>query len=568
MQLKTDFDSKPPQPIVRAEGVDVKILCNHWPEFVIQNNVLYRICDDKGRYLRLVAPVAIRKDILHALHNSPVAGHQGVTRTTQLIGRRFYWPRMRHDISEWIRCCETCEKTKHGPGRGKSKLQQELSGAVFERVAFDIVGPLPKTAHGNEYILVACDYFSKWSDAWAIPDQTAETCARVLLERWIAYFGCPHIWHSDQGPNFTSKVFTHLCDMLNIRKSRTTPYHPQSDGLVERFNQTLQNLLRSCVNNYRDNWDDMLCFCLMAYRATEHASTGRTPNQLVFGYETTMPVDLMYNLPYSPRPWMGLSGHACYCSYVEELRSNIQDSFTFVRENLRSAAKRQARYYNMGLKPRRFQRGQWVWRCYVPEAARKLGNRGTGPYVVVKVYPNNTADIQAAPNAPLLNIHTDDLKPCHSRRNRTHWLEPDPDNESGSTPEFTRVGPRTVVPTKPQKDFTNPISSSPVASSAPCAPDLNYQVSVNDPSSQTNSDNSALSQPNSPAKSPQHTPPRRGRPRKGQKGVKPQQNRDSNLTVTNQVSVGVDSPSNPTHSTPVIRTRAGRVIKRRKFFDE
>ena len=125
-----------------------------------------------------------------------------------------------------------------------------VSGNPMDRIAIDFVGPLPKTEKGNEVILVV-DYFTKWVECYALPDQQAETTADVLVTQFFCRFGTPTILHSDQGANFESKLFQEMCRLFEIRKTRTTPYHARSDGLVERFNRTLQQMLKSFVNERR-----------------------------------------------------------------------------------------------------------------------------------------------------------------------------------------------------------------------------------------------------------------------------------------------------------------------------
>ena len=113
----------------------------------------------------------------------------------------------------------------------------------MERVAMDILGPLPETDAGNKYILVVGDYFTKWKEAYPMRDMEATTVARLLVNEFFCRFGLPDTLHTDQGRNFESSLIKEICSLLGIHKTRTTPYHPQSDGLVERFNRTLLNML-------------------------------------------------------------------------------------------------------------------------------------------------------------------------------------------------------------------------------------------------------------------------------------------------------------------------------------
>ena len=124
----------------------------------------------------------------------------------------------------------------------------------------DILGPLPETAIKNRYILVVGDYFSRWTEAFPLPNQEANTIAKVVVEQWVCRFGTPRSIHSDQGRNFESKLFQELCTLLNIHKTRTSPYHPKSDGLIECFNRTLLSMLSLFVEDNQTNWDTLLVY--------------------------------------------------------------------------------------------------------------------------------------------------------------------------------------------------------------------------------------------------------------------------------------------------------------------
>ena len=158
------------------------------------------------------------------------------------------------------------------------------------------MGPLP-LSDGNKHILVIGDHFTKWYEAIPLPDQTAVTTANALVDHWISCFGCPHSLHSDQGRNFESKLFELLMQLLEMDKTRTTAFHPQSNAVIERMNKTLQNMLAKCVNEEQNNWSQQLPYVMMAYRSSVHESTAYTPQFLVFGQELSLPLDCMYPNP-------------------------------------------------------------------------------------------------------------------------------------------------------------------------------------------------------------------------------------------------------------------------------
>ena len=153
----------------------------------------------------------------------------------------------------------------------------------MERLHLDILGPFTPSDKGNMYILVMIDQFSKWVELAALPDQKAESVAREFILHFIVTFGCPFEVHTDQGKNFISKLFESLCKSLQVAKTRTTPYHPASNGQVERVNRTLLQMIRCYIEGKTEQWDRDLPLLAMAIRATVNSSTGFTPNMLMLG---------------------------------------------------------------------------------------------------------------------------------------------------------------------------------------------------------------------------------------------------------------------------------------------
>ena len=154
---------------------------------------------------------------------------------------------MRKDISQWCRACLPC--AKRGTGRPTKPLLTPIPvDGPFDRVGVDIL-KMPKTKQSNAYIVVFMDYLTKWPEAFATSDQTSLTIAKLLVERIISRHGVPHQLLSDRGPAFLSKLFLGMCSVLGVKKVNTTAYHPQTDGLVERFNRTLVDMLAKRLNS-------------------------------------------------------------------------------------------------------------------------------------------------------------------------------------------------------------------------------------------------------------------------------------------------------------------------------
>ena len=141
-------------------------------------------------------------------------------------------------------------------------------------------------------MLVMVDCFSRWTEACPLSDKTALSVADVFFQYVVCRFRMPSVIHSDQGREFENKVMQELCLLCDAHKTRTTPYHPESDGLVERFNRTLLMMLAMFAGETKEDWDDLLPAVMMAYRSSAHESTGISPYRLMFGEECTLPMDI------------------------------------------------------------------------------------------------------------------------------------------------------------------------------------------------------------------------------------------------------------------------------------
>ena len=172
-----------------------------WGRLKVIDGVLYRVgqethagCDAP---LQLVVPISMRPMIMRHLHDNKTGGHLGINKTVASVKQRFYWGGYKDDIAGWCARCEVCSRVKNGPCRGRAPLKQEILGSPMERVSIDILGELPQTVNGNKVILVATCHFTKWTEAYALPDQTAQSVADALVSNIFCRFGAPRILHSD-----------------------------------------------------------------------------------------------------------------------------------------------------------------------------------------------------------------------------------------------------------------------------------------------------------------------------------------------------------------------------------
>ena len=244
-------------------GCKIKGYWSNWELLHFKDGVLYRKWVEKvgGRHCELIIlPERLRNGASCKLHDDKVAGHLGQAKTYLRIWERYFWVGFKEDVENWCRRCPVCVQKDKLSTSTRAPMKVYNVGAPMERVALDILGSLPLSEKGNKYILCAGDYFTKWVWAVALPNQEARTIAEALIENVFTPFGLPRIIHTDQGRNFESNLFHELCQYFDIEKTKTTPYRPQSDSFIERFNLTLVSLLRSYTNENQTDWDVQIPF--------------------------------------------------------------------------------------------------------------------------------------------------------------------------------------------------------------------------------------------------------------------------------------------------------------------
>jgi len=431
---RSDEDLKPifkwmerGKPPPREEACTTSPATRHyllfWSNLIVKNGMLFRKYTAKNRdeVLQFVVPRSMRNEILYQVHNAVMSGHLGRKKTKGKLLSKFYWFKAREDVNNWIIQCDVCGANKSPPKIPRAPLGDMRVGAPLDRIATDFVGPLPRTPRGNRYLLVVTDSFSKWVEIFAVPDQTAETTARVILNEVIARYGCPLYLHTDQGRSYESTIFRELCSLMEIKKTRTSPYNPRCNGQTENFNKVLIRMIRAYLKGEQTDWDLNLGCLASAYRSTPQESTGFTPNLLMLGREVRIPAEISFG---SGTTLIGETVSS-YGEHVENMKQKMEKAHDIARENLKASATRHKQIYDVKQSLHLYKSGDLVWHLQLGRregVCPKLQMPYDGPAVIIQTL--NTLDyiIQVDGSGKRKLVHHNKLKP-YSSNFRPKWVQ-------------------------------------------------------------------------------------------------------------------------------------------------
>ena len=364
------------------KGCFAKLNKAHCPpgkgDFVMKEGLIYRVVNEDQ--LQLVIPSKYRSQILEMGHAIAFSGHTGSGATMQRISTHYFWPGICEDVKRYVRSCPICQRKSARTYTVPVTLgEMPITGTAFERVAVDIVGPLPLTKKKNRFILTLVDTCTMWGEAVPLSRIDSRTVADALITIFTR-LGFPQQILTDNGSNFCGKLMKEVYELLRLQHIRTSVYHPQSNGQVERFNGTLIAILKKLVENKPETWDTYIAPALYAYRDVPHGSTGMAPATLLFGRPIAGPLEAL------KRNWTekGIDDTERNASkYVEELKDRLSTSWTVAANALRKARKKQAQYYNRRAKDRELEIGDQVL-LLLPRGNNKLEIEWQGPYPVVE----------------------------------------------------------------------------------------------------------------------------------------------------------------------------------------
>ena len=367
----------------------------------------YKASEKEGgkAFSQLVVPSKYRDTVMRLAHESIMSGHLAVSRTTARIQSEFYWPGINSDIRRFVQSCDVCQRTISKGKVSKVPLDKmPLIDEPFRRVAVDIIGPLhPSTDKGNRFILTLMDYATRYPEAIALPGIDTERVAEALLEMF-SRIGIPQEILTDMGSQFTSGLMVEVSRLISMKQLTTTPYHPMCNGLVERFNGTLKQMLKRMCSERPKDWDKYLPAILFAYREVPQESLGFSPFELVYGRTVRGPMAILKELWTNDIKDPEIK--STY-QYVFDLRDRLESTCELAHQNLEKASRRHKIYFDKKAMTRNMKPGEKAL-VLLPTENNKLLMQWKGPYQIVRKVGN--VDYMLDVNGTVKTYHANLLK--------------------------------------------------------------------------------------------------------------------------------------------------------------
>ena len=475
----------PDKSSLQTESPNVLKYIREWSRLSLVDGVLYRNTTLNNVQTRqLVLPLHFRSIILKQLHDD--LGHQGRDRTLSLVRSRFYWPGLENDVEEKIKNCGRCIRRKT-PVKPSAELVNITSSQPMELLCIDFLS-LERSKGGHEHILVVTDHFTRYAQAFPTRNQLAKTTAKILFENFVVHYGFPARIHSDQGRNFESSLIKELCSLAGVHKSRTTPYHPMGNGMVERFNQTLLKMLGTLEDHQKQDWKSYVAPLVHAYNATRHDSTGFSPFFLMFGRHPRLAIDAYLGLNSSQDSECTSREH-----YASKLKKRLDFAYKVASKEANKNATRHKSNYDgkvreatlgvgdrvlirkVGLKGKNKLADRWDKHSYIVIEVPNEGvpvyrvQRESGDSTVKTLHRNMLLPFSAIPSSLDLGLFYDSphskpskpAAPVHSQSKPAQEPEFESDSSDSETEEL--FYPRYMLPLK-RKHSSNINGSKSVSS--------------------------------------------------------------------------------------------------------
>ncbi|KAL1488854.1 hypothetical protein ABEB36_014649 [Hypothenemus hampei] len=359
---------------------------------------------------KVVVPKDLRLDVLKRCHDHPAAGHVGVFKTFWKLASRYYWPKMRADVVRFVRSCRVCAQSKveQKPPCGLMGNRPRIS-QPWQSISLDFVGPLPRSKHGNSYILVVTDFFSKYVVLFPCRSANSKSLVKFVEEGIFLTYGTPQFLTCDNGTQMKSKEFRSLCDKYGVKIFYTAHYYPRADH-TERVNRVIKTMLKTCVrqSDHR-TWEDNLAAIGCAIRTSKHEVTGFTPYFINFGREHHL-----FGPDFSEN--ILVQGNDPRVT-IQARQGKLKDLFLKVQERIEAAHKVSQQRYNLRRRPVQYKVGDLVWRKNKvlsnmdKHYSAKLAPEYIGPFKVLRRTGTCTYELGDESGKRKGVWHVQDLKP-------------------------------------------------------------------------------------------------------------------------------------------------------------
>ena len=357
---------------------------------------------------RIVVPDSLKMTVMRAYHETPYAAHLGFDKTVDKVRERYYWKGLPQDLKRYCEECWVCQR-RNKTGKTKIAPMQPVSevSRPFQRISMDVLCNLPTTYQGNKHLLVVTDHLSRYVEAFPMQKQDAETIARIISEKIFCRYGFANQLLTDKGSNFLSKMFKGICDHFKVKKVNTSSYRPQSNGICERLNRSILNMLASQVSASQKEWDEKIPYILLALNSSVHKTTKEKPYFLMYGRDPILPTDQLVVDKIKPL--------YNYDDYSHEMVHKMETAFKRAKDQIGKTFKAQKAYYDKKSEEIDIKVGMKVW-LHNPEVkvglTKKLSLPWKGPYRVISKFPKANFEIKEVNSEKTQVVHANRLLPC------------------------------------------------------------------------------------------------------------------------------------------------------------
>ena len=399
--------------------------------FLDEEDSLILFQNTKSNTSRILIPERLRKLVLKFYHSGAGRVHPGATRMWQSMREKVYWPHMSTDIREFCSRCNECQIVKNNARIPPGPMQLFRPHKTNEIVQVDLVGPLPETTAGNRYLLSMKDMFSGFVEAVPLKNKTARNVALQILNSWIYRYGPMKQLLSDMGTEFTAGVTKILCWAMGITKLQTTPYHPATNGQVERYHRYLKERLRLLAEDQNldffagDDWDVHVPAINFSYNNIPTTTTKIAPNQLLFGKEMKFPGE---DIELEEEKEMPTEDAEEMVDLLQRQRRILLDK---AKQNVNKYDRRRKERYDQKANKEEFKVGEYVL-MYVGDRVtgnkRKLGRKFVGPLTVEKNLGNNVYVVRDHDTDREFVVNTEKLRKYNEQNDLSRGLQAEIDD--------------------------------------------------------------------------------------------------------------------------------------------